>query len=163
MSIRFNLQSNTKSECSSYSLVKPLIINTFNITSYCIVNSVTEESLDLQEIAVVCFEGYFSEEPSPVSYTLRSVLIFISVFFILLTLYVYYLLPELRETQDKVTIFTLINLATFLFFLAILQLDSVYYMFPEGCIILAFLVFFFSIAYFSWLNCTIANVWKIIV
>jgi hypothetical protein len=130
------------------------------------VNTVPDEEYsELQQIAIVCTSALGIEldyiRITPVEHTIRAILIFISVFFILLTLYIYYLLPELRETQDKVTIFTLINLAKFLFFLGILQFDL---NFPnDGCVLLAFLVFFFSIAYFSWLNCTIANVWKIIV
>lgn len=87
----------------------------------------------------------------------------VSVGFIMLTLYVYYLLPELRETQDKVTILTIINLATFLFFLAILQTEHPSDQLGDHCVYISYLVFFFSLAYFAWLNCTLANVWKIIV
>jgi hypothetical protein len=116
------------------------------------------------------------------TFTVKAILIFTSVAFLLLTLYVYFRLPELRETQvslrhmlndvlniltsisqDKVTIFTMINLTTFLFFLGIMQLQTPIDILHEGCVALAFVVYFFTMGYFAWLNCVIANVWKSVV
>lgn len=100
----------------------------------------------------------------------------------MLTLYIYFRLPELRETQvnenptltffpltirlliqDKVTILTLINLTTFLFFLGIMQVQTPVDIVHQSCLALAFVVYFFTMGYFAWLNCVIANVWKTVV
>lgn len=119
---------------------------------------------------------------SKLTFTVKAVLIFISVVFLLLTLYIYLQLSELRETQvsslstqmhnnikldsfqDKVTIFTLINLTTFLSFLGIMQVQTPSEnSFMNTCLVLAFIVYYFTIGYFAWLNCVIANLWKIVV
>lgn len=69
---------------------------------FCIVNQHPEEESgevgELHEIAVVCFPEV-PEEISMLTFTVKAIMIFTSVFFLLLTLYVYYRLPELRETQ----------------------------------------------------------------
>lgn len=67
------------------------------------------------------------------------------------------------NSQDKVTIFTLINLTAFLFFLGIMQVQTPIDIIYESCIGLAFIVYFFTMGYFAWLNCVIANVWKTVV
>lgn len=144
-----------------FELKTTFLVNS-HLLSYCIVNKFDEDR-ETHEIVVVCYRDNFALNESILTFTIRAVLIFISVVFILLTLYVYYLLPELRETQDKVTIITLINLAAFLFFLGILQTEHPRNYMNEHCIFISYLVFFFSIAYFAWLNCTLANVWRIIV
>lgn len=65
--------------------------------------------------------------------------------------------------QDKVTIVTLINLTTFMLFLGIMQTQTPVDIIHHGCLALAFIVYFFTMGYFAWLNCIIANVWKIVV
>lgn len=145
-------------------VVKKILLIKFSTHhSYCLVNTFNVEINDTHEIAIICYEDFLAIEDSMMMFAVKAIMMIISVFFILLTLYIYYLLPELRETQDKVTIFTLMNLATFLFFLAILQTDHPSDQLGHHCVYLSYFVFFFSLAYFSWLNCTLANVWKIIV
>jgi hypothetical protein len=62
-----------------------------------------------------------------------------------------------------VTILTLINLTAFMFWLGIMQTQTPIDIIHQHCIALAFLVYFFTMGYFAWLNCTIANVWKTVV
>jgi len=71
---------------------------------YCLVNTFDEELNETYEIALVCFP---ENEPEivKVSFTIKAIFIFISVFFLILTLYIYYRLPELRQTQVKNTSF----------------------------------------------------------
>jgi hypothetical protein len=63
---------------------------------YCLTN-IKAENDTLRQVAMACF----GEEPIPawVMHEVQGVLVFISVFFICLTLFVYQLLPDLRETQ----------------------------------------------------------------
>lgn len=137
---------------------------------------------ELHEVAIVCFAEE-SMEMAKLTYTVKAVLIFTSVAFLVLTLYIYFVLKELRETQvtdrsvftsgkfphnfnqfqDKVTIFTLINLTTFLFYLGIMQVQTPVDSWMNICVSLAFIVYFFTMGYFAWLNCVMANVWKTIV
>lgn len=145
------------------------------------VNQQDEDDNEIREIAIVCFpETEMELSLSKLTFTVKAVLILISVVFLLLTLYIYFRLTELRETQvspsaglscsqlkldsfqDKVTIFTLINLTTFLSFLGIMQVQTPTDIIVNSCLALAFIVYFFTIGYFAWLNCVIANLWKIV-
>lgn len=146
---------------------------------FCLVNQQDEDDGELLEIAIVCFPEAPSAGISKLEFTTKAVLIFTSVLFLLLTLYIYFRLPDLRETQvrheawfflrnalwhfvlqDKVTIFTLTCLTIFYFFLGIMQLETPSDIVVESCVALAFIVYFFTMGYFAWLNCVLANVWK---
>ncbi|CRK91493.1 CLUMA_CG005159, isoform A [Clunio marinus] len=136
--------------------------STIPLDEFCLVNQQDEEFEDVHEIAIICFP----ERPVVLSFIIKGILLFISVVFLILTIRIYFRLPELRETQDKATIIMLINLTAFLFFLGVLQLQA--YILPsifEGdlCTFLALLIYFFTMSYFAWLNCVIANVWKAVV
>jgi hypothetical protein len=73
--------------------------------SFCLVNQHGEgegedDADDIREIAVVCFpESDMEVALSKVTFSVKAVLIFISVAFLLLTLHIYNRLTELRETQ----------------------------------------------------------------
>lgn len=55
---------------------------------------------ETHEIAIVCFpESSMDISLSKLTFTVKAILIFTSVLFLLLTLYVYFRLSELRETQ----------------------------------------------------------------
>lgn len=79
-------------------------------------------SSQLHQVALVCFEPipdhYYS------LYVLKGALAMVSVVFLLATLYVYYLIPDLRDTQDRVTCVALGCLMLFLLCLGILQIVS---------------------------------------
>ncbi|CAO1435791.1 unnamed protein product [Diamesa serratosioi] len=133
-----------------------------NSDNFCLVNIYDNEAEEFYPAALVCFTE--PEIEIDFFFMMKAVLLFISVAFLVLTLYVYYLLSELRETQDKATIYTLVCLTLFLILLGILQIHTpLYFAFFDGCTVLAFLVYFWTLAYFSWLNCVLANVWKTVV
>ncbi|KAG5672696.1 hypothetical protein PVAND_002805 [Polypedilum vanderplanki] len=132
-------------------------------SEYCLVNMQEEDGPDIYEIAIVCFPPYENFDIPKISHEIKGILIFTSAIFLFLTLYIYYRLPELRETQDKVTIFTVFCLMTFMIFLGCLQIYVPFNTNFDFCLFLSFPTYFFTISYFAWLNCVIANVWKIII
>jgi hypothetical protein len=62
------------------------------------VNKRDIESNEIYEVAIVCFPD---EEIASIPHHLKAFFLITSIVFLLLTLYIYYLLPELRETQVK--------------------------------------------------------------
>jgi hypothetical protein len=50
-----------------------------------------------------------------------------------------------------------------MFFLGLMQTHTPEDIVQKNCMALAFIVYFFTMGYFAWLNCTIANVWKTVV
>lgn len=135
---------------SSNSLVEP--------DSYCIGEMVYENGT-LHEVAMLCFQ----EAGQETSIFIKGILAFISVAFICATLYVYKIIPQLRDTQDKVTMICISCLAVTFTVLGFAQ--TVPYSFPSPglCITCAFLIYGFLMAYLAWLNMVIANVLKLVV
>lgn len=123
---------------------------------YCISHLTEENAKDLIEVALICFS--VSNETEFPMFLLKGTLFLISVAFILATLYVYYLIPDLRETLDKVTCYAIGCLAIFMFVLSLIQIQVLR---NEFCVVSGYFVFFFSLAYFAWLNVVMANIWKI--
>lgn len=70
--------------------------------SFCLVNIHDNEAEEFYPAALVCFVE--SEIEIDLFFLMKAVLLFISVAFLFLTLYVYYLLSELRETQVSIEI-----------------------------------------------------------
>lgn len=126
-------------------------------SKFCTTNFQPIGTNESREIALVCFDQ--SYDTVMALFFLKGFLALVSVVFILATLYVYWLIPDLRETQDKVTCIALSCLMTFLFFLALIQNIP-----PDKlgvfCAYFSYLVYFFTIAYFTWLNIVMVNVWK---
>ncbi|XP_055626904.1 probable G-protein coupled receptor Mth-like 11 isoform X2 [Toxorhynchites rutilus septentrionalis] len=126
---------------------------------YCSASLKDDEGI--QPVFMVCFntDAYAS---SLTFYFSKGIMMLISVFFLAITLYVYFLIPDLRETQDKVTSFAVICLMMFMLALSVVQLRaSITY--SSLCPVIAFLMYFFLISYFAWLNMVMANVWKLTV
>lgn len=69
----------------------------FYFDSFCLVNIHDNEAEEYYPAALVCFTDPDIE--IDIFFMMKAVLLFISVVFLILTLYVYYLLSELRETQ----------------------------------------------------------------
>lgn len=115
----------------------------------------------LQPIFEVCFK---SEEITshPGLYMSKAIMMLISVFFLAVTLYIYFIIPDLRETQDKVTSIAVSCLLMFMLLLSLVQLQ-ISLIEEVLCEIIAFLMYFFLISYFAWLNIIMANVWKLTV
>lgn len=77
-------------------------IKSFNLhPRFCLVNQQdVDESEELHQIAIVCFPETGSElSLAKLTFTVKALLIFTSVVFLFITLYIYYRLSELRETQ----------------------------------------------------------------
>ncbi|XP_076667143.1 putative G-protein coupled receptor Mth-like 1 [Andrena cerasifolii] len=111
-------------------------------------------------IALVCFdqEDYISS--SIWKEKLFSSLGIISAVFLIATLAVYVLLPELREIQDKAMMAVVTSLAVSYIILSIQNLrpqkDGDY----PICISLGFLLYFSFVSVFFWLNIVSFNIWR---
>lgn len=67
------------------------------IRRYCVANLHASGSNDSREIALVCFGDH--AETAAILFAVKGTLALISAFCILLTLYVYWIIPDMRETQ----------------------------------------------------------------
>lgn len=85
---------------------------------YCLTTVTSRNST--RDVAFICFDEAI-EEANDIFYV-RGSLSLLSVFFLCLTLYIYAIIPSLRETQDKVTIVAIICVTIFLFLLGVVQL-----------------------------------------
>uniref|UniRef100_A0A182YG13 G-protein coupled receptors family 2 profile 2 domain-containing protein n=2 Tax=Anopheles stephensi TaxID=30069 RepID=A0A182YG13_ANOST len=119
------------------------------------------EGEGMQPVFVVCFNMANMETVATMLVS-KGIMMLISVFFLLVTLYIYYTIPDLRETQDKVTSAAVASLAVFMFLLSLVQLWGSLTHTPF-CTVIAFLMYFFLNSYFAWLNMVMANVWKLTV
>uniref|UniRef100_A0A182JSW5 G-protein coupled receptors family 2 profile 2 domain-containing protein n=1 Tax=Anopheles christyi TaxID=43041 RepID=A0A182JSW5_9DIPT len=126
---------------------------------YCAAHTLDGEGT--QPVFVVCF-NMANMETIATMLVSKGIMMLISVFFLLVTLYIYYIIPDLRETQDKVTSAAVASLAVFMFLLSLVQL-WVSLTHTAFCTVIAFLMYFFLISYFAWLNMVMANVWKLTV
>lgn len=92
-----------------------------NHFSYC--SATVSDADGFQQVFVVCFNG--DEYGASVTFFLmKGVMMLISVFFLAITLYIYYLIPDLRETQDRVTSIAVASLMLFMLLLGLVQLGS---------------------------------------
>uniref|UniRef100_A0A8D8MKH3 G-protein coupled receptor Mth2 n=1 Tax=Culex pipiens TaxID=7175 RepID=A0A8D8MKH3_CULPI len=127
---------------------------------YC--SATVSDSDGFQQVFVVCFNG--DEYGASVTFFLmKGVMMLISVFFLAITLYIYYLIPDLRETQDRVTSIAVASLMLFMLLLGLVQLGSSSFIHGIVCEFIGFPMYFFLISYFAWLNMVMANVWKLTV
>uniref|UniRef100_A0A336LVQ9 CSON002509 protein n=1 Tax=Culicoides sonorensis TaxID=179676 RepID=A0A336LVQ9_CULSO len=113
----------------------------------------------LHDVAFVCHAEVEHGGKDRFWIPIKICLISLSVIFLLLTLYIYYIIPELRQTEDKVTCIALFCLTIFMALLGVVQ--AVPDTEIQGiCLLIGFGIYFFAIGYFSWLNCIMLNVWK---
>lgn len=113
------------------------------------------------QVALVCFEGEYASEHSTIwRETLFCILGVISAVFLIATLAVYVLLPELREIQDKAMMAVVTSLAVSYIVLSVQHLR------PQGdgdqgiCISLGFILYFSFVCVFFWLNVVAFNIWR---
>lgn len=85
---------------------------------YCLTS--LQDNTSTKDVAFICFDD--THDSSNDLFMIRGFLSFVSVFFLCLTLYIYAIIPDLRETQDKVTIVAIICVTIFLFLLGLLQI-----------------------------------------
>ncbi|XP_052869682.1 probable G-protein coupled receptor Mth-like 11 [Anopheles cruzii] len=126
---------------------------------FCVGHTVSEDHA--QGVFVVCFNVSHLDSLASMLVA-KGTMLLVSVVFLLVTLYIYYIIPDLRETQDKVTSTAVGSLAVFMFLLSLIQL-YVPMVHTPFCTVIAFLMYFFLVSYFAWLNMVMANVWKLTV
>uniref|UniRef100_A0A023ETF6 Putative g protein-coupled receptor n=1 Tax=Aedes albopictus TaxID=7160 RepID=A0A023ETF6_AEDAL len=120
------------------------------------------EGTENQPVFLVCFNAE-DQQPNVSLFFSKGIMMLISVFFLAATLYIYFIIPDLRETQDKVTSIAVACLMVFMILLSMVQLQASLTFHPVLCMTMAFLMYFFMISYFAWLNTVMANVWKLTV
>ncbi|XP_046601623.1 G-protein coupled receptor Mth2 isoform X1 [Neodiprion lecontei] len=112
--------------------------------------------MDNASIAVVCFEK-LSMTRSLVFGTLCT----LSAFFLLVTLIVYAVLPELRDLQGKILMCAMSSLLGAYILLAVVQLRPDYAADDDTlCSWTAFTMYYCFMAAFFWLNLVAFNVWR---
>ncbi|OAD60406.1 G-protein coupled receptor Mth2, partial [Eufriesea mexicana] len=123
---------------------------------FCVANRGNDSS----QVALVCFESEYNTEIREWKNILFCILSIISAIFLIVTLAVYALLPELREVQDKAMMAVVTSLAVSYIILSIQNLRSQ----EEGdytiCISLGFILYFGFMSVFFWLNIVSFNIWK---
>ncbi|XP_076225813.1 G-protein coupled receptor Mth2 isoform X2 [Nomia melanderi] len=113
------------------------------------------------DVALVCFDNdSYSDHPSIWRETLFCILGIISATFLIATLAVYVVLPELREVQDKAMMAVVTSLAVGYIVLSIENLRPQEEGDEELCISLGFLLYFSFMSVFFWLNIVSFNVWR---
>ncbi|CAL7950005.1 unnamed protein product [Xylocopa violacea] len=126
--------------------------------SFCVANRENGSS----PVAMVCFNA---QEVTTDSITWKNTLFttlgIISVVFLIATLAVYVLLPELREIQDKAMMAAVTSLTVSYIILSIQNLrhhkeeDDI-----AICLTLAFILYFAFMSVFFWLNIVSFNIWR---
>ncbi|XP_045516279.1 G-protein coupled receptor Mth2-like isoform X3 [Pieris brassicae] len=136
--------------------VKPWTV--FTPDMYCIDSFVSEE--DGKQIsrldALVCFDPQPDEE----NYIPGIICMLISCVFIIVTVAVYYCLPELCNLHGKVLIAYLLSLFVGFIFLSTMQiLLSIDNISREYCMTFTFIIYYFILAAFFWLNVMSFDIW----
>ncbi|XP_029174112.1 G-protein coupled receptor Mth2-like [Nylanderia fulva] len=115
------------------------------------------------QIALVCFdEGLLTEGLTTMwKSTLVCIVSIISAVFLIATLAVYIILPELRELQDKAMMAAVTTLAVSYTVLSIqhvkpIEIEEHY----TVCIFFGFILYFSFMSAFFWLNIVAFNVWR---
>lgn len=124
--------------------------------SFCVADSKNSGS----QIALICFDDGFLANSTAWKDTLFCTLSIVSAVFLIITLAVYVLLPELREVQDKAMMAAVTSLAVSYIVLSVQNLRPQ----EEGdytiCIALGFILYFSFISVFFWLNIVSFNIWR---
>ncbi|KAF9809325.1 hypothetical protein SFRURICE_006798 [Spodoptera frugiperda] len=150
VTIRFikNYYLNDKDQLKLH-LGEDLDDETVDANSYCLGNYTTIKDVNLTKtkaVAIVCAD----EEEEIIDDRILGYTMIISIIFLVMTIFVYSLLPELRDVQGKSIINFCISLAIGLGILVIMKLMTYYDM--GWCATRGFLAYFFLIAAFFWSN-----------
>ncbi|XP_053978073.1 G-protein coupled receptor Mth2-like isoform X1 [Hylaeus volcanicus] len=124
------------------------------------------EMLNETVIAVMCFpDEAYDEEVNKVKITITSILTIVSCVFLLLTLLVYICLPTLQNLHGKTLMCHSASLLMSYICLAIMPWVTPFRS-PENsiattyCAALGYLMFFFFLSAFSWLNIMCFDIWR---
>ncbi|CAH4028294.1 unnamed protein product [Pieris brassicae] len=152
----FNMGEDGKLYVEIPTSVKPWTV--FTPDMYCIDSFVSEE--DGKQIsrldALVCFDPQPDEE----NYIPGIICMLISCVFIIVTVAVYYCLPELCNLHGKVLIAYLLSLFVGFIFLSTMQiLLSIDNISREYCMTFTFIIYYFILAAFFWLNVMSFDIW----
>ncbi|KAL2743950.1 G-protein coupled receptor Mth2-like [Vespula maculifrons] len=110
--------------------------------------------------AFVCFEETYMDEPPLWKSILFFILSMISAIFLIVTLTVYLILPELREIQDKAMMGAVSSLAISYIILCIQHIKEYESEEITMCVTLAFFLYYAFITAFFWLNIVAFNIWR---
>lgn len=144
-----------------------LLIGNESIHDYCLTRMQLGESDPPHEVAFLCHTQVPGEGPDDLDrrpqwwYDVASTLSWLSVACLVLTLAAHGLLPELRDLQGRCHMGAVASLAVGLFVLALLQTNT--FSHGSGCTTMAFLVYYWLLSAFFWLNVTAFNVWRSVV
>ncbi|XP_012233604.1 probable G-protein coupled receptor Mth-like 1 [Linepithema humile] len=127
---------------------------------FCVAKS--EHSDD--EIALVCFDKELLEESMSWMWknTLICIVSIISAIFLIATLAVYVMLPELRELQDKAMMAAVTTLVVSYTVLSIQHLRPAMEDDYTICVTLGFILYFAFMSAFFWMNIVAFNVWRVV-
>ncbi|KAJ2953284.1 hypothetical protein O0L34_g869 [Tuta absoluta] len=127
-------------------------------TLYCLVDAARNYSnLDLGYVpsALICFEGSPTSEME-----VTGILTLTSVVFLLLTLAVYMYLPQMRDLQGMCYISLCVSMSLGYLSLGVLQLSPGFR--DEICTLTGFIVYFWMMATFFWMNVISINTFRTI-
>ncbi|XP_047503334.1 probable G-protein coupled receptor Mth-like 3 isoform X8 [Pieris napi] len=152
----FNIGEDGKLYVEIPTSVKPWTV--FTPDMYCIDSFVSEvEGKQISRLdALVCFDPQPDEE----NYIPGIICMLISCVFIIVTVAVYYCLPELCNLHGKVLIAYLLSLFVGFIFLSTMQiLLSIDNISREYCMTFTFIIYYFILAAFFWLNVMSFDIW----
>ncbi|XP_069675217.1 G-protein coupled receptor Mth2-like isoform X1 [Periplaneta americana] len=142
-------------------LTGALEINGGTETNFCVGHKLGEDGSE-HEIALVCFPKQYDEPANRKNYNIYAACILVSAFFLLVTLIVYLLIPEMRDLQGKLLMCTMFSLCLAYISLAVLQLHSHNFT-QTTCVSQAFFTYFWMLSAFFWLNVVSFNVWRTVI
>ena len=108
-------------QTENYSLrIRTFIIFVNNIIflsfSYCLANFTSDNGTTANFGYLVCLNN-----DENIMFVVKGSLMTITVVFLLVTLLIYFIVPDLRLTLDKVTVFSVLSLMFFMLFLSMIQ------------------------------------------
>ncbi|XP_073950462.1 probable G-protein coupled receptor Mth-like 3 [Choristoneura fumiferana] len=140
----------------------PDLITVEDPSQYCLgqmYRNASEPGRGTIPVAVACFQEFKSEK-TPIEVT--GFLTLVSVLFLLVTLAVYMYLPQMRDLQGQCYMCMCISMAIGFLSLGILQL-SPGFIITEVCATTGFLVYFWMMATFFWMNVISINVYRTVI
>ncbi|XP_014471004.1 PREDICTED: G-protein coupled receptor Mth2-like isoform X2 [Dinoponera quadriceps] len=126
---------------------------------FCVTKS---KRISRNDIALTCFDEDLINDGSPMVWKniLVCIVSIISAIFLIATLAVYVILPELRELQDKAMMAAVTTLAVSYTVLSVQHLRPTMNGDYNICVTLGFILYFAFMSAFFWLNIVAFNVWR---